>query len=694
MSNFEAAATEVFQILRSYDYSVELFDDEGNQVYEPEEARRFFAEPRGIMVALNDAGENSSMRLYIGRNTEPTDIMGLARTLRMSAWKFNLLFAFRRFDAKEIKVKDFATHHSVREHAEHNTGDHYMDITEGMYGTSRSSYLRLENARMIVRHKTKVNEASVGARGRNIGSIYIEDAQGQRFLFPTQNLAPARAMAQHVNQGGNFADQVGEAIRGMAEDYRALLNTSRHIGRHAGQLDESCGMVREACREKMSEMRKTFSRMFRESGYHSEAQRLAEEANALVETDESRALKEARARKLCEMLAVEGVELDEGQMGRVAGCIKCDALNGMNEGRKAYGESDPKVKVLGGLEVNADAWGKFISTPGHLDMFAPPGKAVSVPQGYKGAPKPTPYAKADEAMAEHLLMVAPSVKDLSLGNLLMKVAERLPVETQEKNARVLRAIAARALTLAHKPVPKPEDLARNAPAVRQFHEWLEGFDPVRSLLGENPGWGVNDVGGPYLGAELPHSDRLDGQVQNVVDEFSMDDFLKSDAFIRSNIDHDGLTVSRSALKAALLCYLEDRFEKEHETWADMEDEASELVEPVMKHLQGQGFILTEDEMVDDDMLLPPEDSEPEGDEIELTDTDVGADMAADGAALMDDVELTDEDILLPKAQKDDLRDEVTKPTITDPDTGEEREPDDGYINRLRQLAGQRQGIPR
>ncbi len=696
-SSLAGAATEVFQILRSYNYSVQLFDDQGNEVSEPEEARRFFAEPRGIMVALNDSPERC-LRLYIGGNTGPMSIQGLARTLRMSAWKFDLLFAFRRFDAKEIKVKDFATNHSVRENAEPYSGDTSMeDITEGMYGTSKSSYLRLENARMIVRHKAKVNEATAGARARSIGSIYIEDGQHQRFLFPTQNLVPARAMLGHVGRGGSFNDQVGNAIKEAAEDYRALLNCRRHCARHGGRLDEGVGKVHEACGTKMTEMRKSFGRLFRESSYHDEAQRLTEQANSLVETEESRESKDARARRLCEMLAVEGVELDEGMMNRVASCIECADLDEeqapKKRGRPQAGTKGT-ISVLG-APLNQQAWERF-KAGDNSDLFgAPTNYHRSMPE--ITVKEPDAYKAADRRMSEIVMAIAPDCKDLSLGNFLLKVGTQLPIENDPKRLRPLRAIAAHAIALANKPVPKPNPtvVAKNAPAVKEFAEWLNSFDPDRALLSE-AGWGVDDLDNPWLGRE-DGNPKVEGRVSDVVDQFNVKEFLRSPFFMQA--DHDGMTISRSALKSAILCYLEDTYEKRHGGHVDMEEEASELTDTVKDHLVDHGMMLTEDEMIDDDMLLPPEEDPSEndsGDEdgLELTDKDLGADLAADGAALMDDLQLTDEDILLPKNQKADLNNEVTKQTVVDPDSGEEVEPDGGYINRLKQLAGQRQGAPR
>ena len=51
-----------------------------------------------------------------------------------------------------------------------------------MYGTSKISYPNVDNARLVIKHTESVNQESVNGRIRNIGKIYIESADGERFL--------------------------------------------------------------------------------------------------------------------------------------------------------------------------------------------------------------------------------------------------------------------------------------------------------------------------------------------------------------------------------------------------------------------------------------------------------------------------------------------------------------------------------
>lgn len=264
--NLEYLAKEAFQILRSMDYEVFLFDDDGTRVYDPPEARKLYAVPENIFVSIIDQGEDTTLRCYVGKSTRIESILGLVDSLRTAASKYNVLFNIRKYN-RDLTPKEISTKIAVTEEIN-------MNILEGMYGTSRSSYLTLENARMIVRHSARVNEEIIGARGRNVDSIYIENAKGERKLFPTRNLSAARAMTHHVNRGGSWNDETGGRLERLAEDYANVLEALRHIGKRP--LAEAADHVRECLREKVHDARRVFEGMCRRTRHEQAAEKLGE----------------------------------------------------------------------------------------------------------------------------------------------------------------------------------------------------------------------------------------------------------------------------------------------------------------------------------------------------------------------------------------------------------------------------------
>jgi hypothetical protein len=294
VTDMSAVASEIFQVLRRYNYSVTFFDDQLARVMEPADARNFFAniskkrkdgkqEPAvlspHLMVSLNDKDDDSSISLLYGKSVHINSIYGLMQTLRITATKYNMIFVPSQY-FKEINPKD----PEVSAMAESNTRGYRMQVIEGMYGTSKSSYLRFDNAKMIVRHKNRVDDSRIGARGRFVEAIFIQNDLGERLLFPSPDLAAARAMTQHVSSGGHFQDDLGGQILQMADEYGKLGTCARYVQANTGTLAEGAQLVREACRAKMLELRKTFQRLYRPHTYATEGAALMAKARLLNET--------------------------------------------------------------------------------------------------------------------------------------------------------------------------------------------------------------------------------------------------------------------------------------------------------------------------------------------------------------------------------------------------------------------------
>jgi hypothetical protein len=274
MIDFDEFSSEVFQTLRAYGRDMVLYDDHGNRVYEPYQARRIYMTGDNILVSIYEDGDNSAMRLFLSPSMNLSQVQGFIDTLRVMASKANLLFHVRKFD-KEIKPQDFASVAAVTEQ-EINT----MNLLEGMYGTSKSSYLKLENARMIVRHSERVKENMIGARGRSIQQIFVEDARGQRFLFPFNMLTGARAMTQHVNQGGTFADNVGQQIIRMAGNFSNLAHATSALA-----AKQEATTLRSNILGEMKSIKLAFNRLYETRSYVRESARILETSTLMEDGD-------------------------------------------------------------------------------------------------------------------------------------------------------------------------------------------------------------------------------------------------------------------------------------------------------------------------------------------------------------------------------------------------------------------------
>jgi hypothetical protein len=492
--NLNAVANEVFQILRSYDYTVMMYDDDGMEVYEPDDARRMFAKPENLLVSIVEDNDNSSIKLYRSGDTDVESVLGLVDSLRTVSDKYNLIFNHQQWD-RDLSVKDFANGEPTaprRRSADRKwsrqqqtrrrstdrkiaVGETQMDLTEGMFGTSRSSYLKLENARMIVRHSAKIDENVAGARSRKIDNIFVENQQGERFLFPTKQLAPARAMTQHFNHGGSFADEVGQQITQMATDYSALGQASSFIGMNQPMLGEAAGELRQKCRESRKDMRKCFERLYRESTYSSQADILREQAANPV------LVEDAALAHLREMLTVEGKELDENVIATVARCVEAaqPVLDEADE-PEVSGESPeetrpapvsrkrgPTVMILG-REVDEDAWTAF--KQGTLELRANP-------ESLAGA---GPEFTSKQAEIAHKVgAMSALVMNDSMSNLLSWASEEMG-NAQGKLLRDLITLGSHALIAAKVKITEGFGF-RGLKAIREFEEWLDDMTAEKVL---------------------------------------------------------------------------------------------------------------------------------------------------------------------------------------------------------------------
>ena len=141
-------------------------------------------------------------------------------------------------------------------------------VAEGLTGTSKSSFENLDKTRLIIRHKGKVDETVPGSRSRQISSMYIENADGERFKYPITHLAGARAMTRHVANGGLPHDEFGQHIVKTSENIAQLASFQRFAS-NKDQLNDSAGDIIEATKLKLETMRKYVKGISKQKNYES-----------------------------------------------------------------------------------------------------------------------------------------------------------------------------------------------------------------------------------------------------------------------------------------------------------------------------------------------------------------------------------------------------------------------------------------
>ena len=242
---------------------VKSYDRDGNLVLDAGQATRFAVPEPNILVRYDQ--DTQTIRLKSTTDVEDE----VTRTMLKNLANDNLLnFDYRKFE-KKLSPK------GEQSDIEKNKEQDVNDVMEGfgtMTGTSKSSYQTLENVKIVVKHSKPVNEESRGSRSRNINSIYIRRG-GEQFKMNENNLKAARAMARHIQEGGEMHDSVGKAISEMATEYRQLSEFVRYV-RRSGLVNEANQNYVELATDNIIHIRETFDRMAKLKTYATESENI------------------------------------------------------------------------------------------------------------------------------------------------------------------------------------------------------------------------------------------------------------------------------------------------------------------------------------------------------------------------------------------------------------------------------------
>jgi hypothetical protein len=131
-------------------------------------------------------------------------------------------------------------------------------LFEGYYGNKRISYSdHPQQVKLVIHHDRALGDND--KRYRNIDTMFVETATGERFRVPTRSLAHGKMLACHVANGGNpydaFGQHIGEVIAEMnilRKFVRAARN--RSFDGAAGDLCETAIMHYNHLKDKAKRM--------------------------------------------------------------------------------------------------------------------------------------------------------------------------------------------------------------------------------------------------------------------------------------------------------------------------------------------------------------------------------------------------------------------------------------------------------
>jgi hypothetical protein len=271
--NLSLIAKELFAKIRTQFPSIELEDEKNDPTDDPALARTFkfdFKKNRldlgSIEVSISD--EDGMVVLF------SNDIVSTQPDRVRKLW-FNFIRELREF-AKQ-KMLNYQIRDINLNQLEKRDGETQMTESK-LSGTSKTSYQDLGETKIIIKHTQPVNLNLPAGRTMHIESIFIENAQGERFRYPYKHLNGARALAQHVSHGGTSYDDIGTHIISLSEEMNKLRMFKGYVERNP-MVSEAMGEINNRVLERIQEVKKEITSLQKSAYYEQFAESFTGKAN-------------------------------------------------------------------------------------------------------------------------------------------------------------------------------------------------------------------------------------------------------------------------------------------------------------------------------------------------------------------------------------------------------------------------------
>lgn len=266
MQEFDKIGEDLFNKIRGRFPEVTIGDEAGTVTNEPSMARFFDFDYNGLGKVSVSISEDEGLTIIYSKDfMEDQDDMTKAawydflKELRIFSKKRMLDYSVRDITKSNLNKRDYKFLAKTPE-------DGQMTTESKLYGTSKISYQKVGEARIVIKHTESVNAEIAAGRTRNIGKIYIESADGERFIYPFKHLSGARAMARHVAEGGKPFDDFGTHIVGLSEEMSKLRKFSNYMGRSAVMAESLAGYV-DVVKERIKTVKKTIESLQKPAYY-------------------------------------------------------------------------------------------------------------------------------------------------------------------------------------------------------------------------------------------------------------------------------------------------------------------------------------------------------------------------------------------------------------------------------------------
>lgn len=271
--NWPIITDKLYGIVKGSCKDLVMYDAKGNETIDPKDATRFFAtfksdskdlETFTILAAIHDEGQSSFI------NIKTPDLPNDVDFNRVYELRNHIHAAIGQREGIKVNWQVFDRAIDPKEEAVHNIKES-KDVGK-FFGTTKSSFQRIGEAKLILRHTDSINEEKHGARTRHIRAIFVENKLGERFAYPHMHVTGARAFARHISNGGTNHDAIAEGIFGLSEKYLQLRRSGNMIRRSTTPNNEWISGIREG----MQSINRRLKKLHGPKGYSSASEVLSE----------------------------------------------------------------------------------------------------------------------------------------------------------------------------------------------------------------------------------------------------------------------------------------------------------------------------------------------------------------------------------------------------------------------------------
>lgn len=285
--NLDLIAKELFGKIRTQFPKIQLGDADSKVTDRPQDARFFefdyVKDDKNLgTISVSLSEDDGLVILY------SNDIVDNQHDVVKKQW-FRFLRGMRDFAKARLlnfSIRDIAkTNLDKRDYKflSNNSGEPAMTESK-LWGTSKTSFQNMGEAKLIVKHSKPVNYDLPAGRTMHIESIFIENTEGERFRYPYKHLNGARALATHVAAGGTSYDDIGQHIIGLSEELNKLRMFKGYVDRHP-VIAEAMDSINSKVFERIDQIKKEISGLQRPAYYQAFAENFKKRDEVLIPED-------------------------------------------------------------------------------------------------------------------------------------------------------------------------------------------------------------------------------------------------------------------------------------------------------------------------------------------------------------------------------------------------------------------------